>query len=153
MNLHLHFILINSEFNQGIADDLYEGQESEDNIKQLWEDELKVSEPVSEFKIRNNVIYKLQGFFAEDKPFSFEIWDMTVIDCTTISGTNMQFAVSKKLLKKTDKVVDDANNETHLYFYLRDSIPMENPMNGVYIDKQSFPKELKQAKKTKKNDE
>ena len=32
MNLHLHFILINSEFNQGIADDLYEGQESEDNI-------------------------------------------------------------------------------------------------------------------------
>lgn len=147
MNLHLHFILINSEFSQGFADDLYEGQESEDNIKHLWEDELKVSEPVTEFKIRNNAIYKLAGFFAEDKPFSFEIWDMTIVDVTTTSGTIMQFAVSKKLLKKTEKVVDDKTDETHLYFYLRDAIPMENPMNGVYIDKQSFPKELKKQKK------
>ena len=147
MNLHLHFILVNSEFNQGIADDLYEGQESEDNIKHLWEDELKVSEPVKEFKIRNNAIYHLQGFFAEDKPFNFEVWDMTIVDVTTLNGTTMQFAVSKKLLKKTDKVVDDKTDETHLYFYLRDTIPMENPMNGAYIDKQSFPKELKKQKK------
>lgn len=147
MDLHLHFILINSEFSQGFADDLYEGQESEDNIKHLWEDELKVSESVTEFKIRNNAIYKLAGFFAEDKPFSFDIWDMTIVDVATANGTNMQFAVSKKLLKKTEKVVDDKTNETHLYFYLRDSIPMENPMNGVYIDKQSFPKELKKQKK------
>lgn len=147
MNLHLHFILINSEFNQGIADDLFEGQESEDNIKHLWEDELKVSEPVTEFKIRNNAIYKLQGFFAEDKPFSFEILDMSIVDVVTVNGTNMQFAVSKKLLKKTEKVVDEKNDETHLYFYLRDTVPMENPMNGVYIDKQSFPKELKKQKK------
>lgn len=147
MNLHLHFILINSEFSQGFADDLYEGQESEDNIKHLWEDELKVSEPVREFKVRNNAIYKLAGFFAEDKPFNFDIWDMTIVDVTTTNGTNMQFAVSKKLLKKTEKVVDEKTDETHLYFYLRDSTPMENPMNGVYIDKQSFPKELKKQKK------
>jgi hypothetical protein len=146
MNLYLHFILINSEFNQGIADDLNEGEESEDNIKHLWEDELKVSEPVKEFKIRNNAIYILKGFFADDKPFCFEISDMTIVDCTTENGANMQFAVSKKLLKKTEKVVDEKNNETHLYFYLRDSIPMENPINGVYISKQDFPKELKKYK-------
>ena len=146
MNLHLHFILINSEFNQGLADDLYEGQESEDNIKQLWEDELKVSEPIKEFKIGHNANYTLAGFFADDKPFSFEIPDVTIVDCTTDKGENLQFAVSKKLLKKTEKVVDDKNNETHLYFYLRDAIPMKNPINGVYIDNQNFPKELKKTK-------
>ncbi len=146
MNLHLHFILINSEFNQGIADDLNEGEESEDNIKHLWEDELKVSEPIAEFKIRNNAMYTLAGFFADEKPFSFEIEDMTIVDCTTEKGTIIQFAVSKKLLKKTDKIVDDKNDETHLYFYLRDGVPMENPINGVYIDKQNFPKELKKLK-------
>ena len=54
MNLHLHFILVNSEFNVGLADDLYNGEESEDNIKHLWEDEFQVSEPVKEFKISNN---------------------------------------------------------------------------------------------------
>jgi hypothetical protein len=146
MNLHLHFILVNSEFNQGIADDLNDGQESEDNIKYLWEDEFKVSEPVKDFKIKNNAIYTLAGYFPDDKEFNFEIWDMTIVDCITENGKNMQFAVSKKLLKKTEKIVDDKKEETHLYFYLRDMIPMENPMNGLYIIKQDFPEELKSIK-------
>lgn len=146
MNLHLHFILVNSEFNVGLADDLYEGQESEDNIKHLWEDELKVSEPVTDFKIKNNTTYTLAGYFPDEKPFSFEMNDMTVVNCTTQSGSTMQFAVSKKLLKKTEKTVDEKQNETHLYFYLRDTFPLENPMNGVYILKSDFPKELKKAK-------
>ncbi len=143
MNLHLHFILVNSEFNQGLANDLYNGEESEDNIKHLWEDEFKVSGDVKEFKIRNNAIYNLAGFFADNKPFNFEIWDMTIVDCTTTDDKQMQFAVSKKLLKKTEKILNEKTNETHLYFYLRDNIPFENPMNGVYIDKKDFPKELK----------
>jgi hypothetical protein len=146
MNLYLHFILVNSEYNQGLADDLYEGQESEDNIKHLWEDELKVSEPVKEFKIRNNATYKLAGYFPDDSEFNFEIPDMTVCDCTTENGTAMQFAVSKKLLKKTEKTVNEKEGETHLYFYLRDALPMENPMDGVFIVKQDFPKELKKQK-------
>ena len=145
MNLHLHFILINSEFNSGLADDLYEGLESEDNIKHLWEDELKVSEPVSDFKIKNNTTYTLAGYYPDNKQFSFEIGEITVVNCTTASGSTMQFAVSKKLLKKTEKVVDEKQNETHLYFYLRDSFPMENPMNGVYILKSDFPKELRKT--------
>ncbi len=146
MNLHLHFILVNSEFNKGLADDLYEGQESEDNIKHLWEDEFLVSEPVKEFKIKNNTIYTLAGFFPDDKPFSFDIWDMSVVDCFTESGKTMQFAVSKKLVKKTEKVVKEKSGDTHMYFYLRDAMPMENPMNGVYILKTDFPKELKKIK-------
>ncbi len=147
MNLYLHFILVNSEFNKGLADDLYNGEESEDNIKHLWEDELLVSEPVKEFKILNNAIYTLAGHFPDDKAFSFEIWDMTIVDCKTESGKTMQFAVSKKLLKKTEKIVDETTKDTHLYFYLRDTIPMENPMDGVYIVKTEFPKELKKAPK------
>ncbi|MCE9538673.1 MAG: hypothetical protein K8R85_05585 [Bacteroidetes bacterium] len=109
--------------------------------------ELKVSEPITEFKIRNNAIYTLAGYFPDDKEFSFEIWDMTIVDCITESGQNMQFAVSKKLLKKTEKVVDEKNDETHLYFYLRDALPMETPMDGVYIIKEDFPKELKSLNK------
>ena len=68
---------------------------------------------------------------------------MTIVDCITESGKNMLFAVSKKILKKTEKIVDDKKDETHLYFYLRDALPIENPMDGVYILKQDFPKELK----------
>jgi hypothetical protein len=146
MDLHLHFILVNSEFNQGLADDLYQGEESEDNIKHLWEDELKVSEPVKDFKIRNNAIYNLAGEFPDGEEFNFEIWDMTIVDVITSSGNKMSFAVSKKLLKKTEKKVDEKNEATHLYFYLRDNPGLENPMNGVYIAKTDFPKELKRKK-------
>jgi hypothetical protein len=151
MNLHLHFILVNSEFNKGLADDLYNGEESEDNIKFLWEDEFQVSEPVKAYKIRNNAIYTLAGSIGK-KAFSYEIWDTTILECTTEKGEMMQFAVSKKLLKKTEKVVDEQKNETHMYFYLRDTVGLENPMNGVYISKDDFPKELK-PKKTLRTDE
>lgn len=146
MNLHLHFILVNSEFNQGLAQDLYNGEESEDNIKYLWEDELKVSEPIKEFKIVHNAIYTLAGYFPDNKFFSFEILDTTIVDCITEGNKKMQFVVSKKLIKKLDKIVDDKNKETHLFFYLKDKTPLENPMNGVYILKSDFPKELSQKK-------
>ncbi|MGQ0828735.1 MAG: hypothetical protein ACT4ON_10100 [Bacteroidota bacterium] len=142
MELYVHFILVNSEFNQGIANDLHAGQESEDNIKYLWEDELKVSGSITEFKIRNNAIYDLKGYTGE-VPFDFAIPDMTICDCITTDGNKMQFAVSKKLLKKTEKTVNDAKTETHLYFYLKNTLPMENPMNGVYILNSDFPKALK----------
>jgi len=142
MNLHLHFILVNSDFNQSIADDFYEGQESEDNIKHLWEDELLVNEPVKDFKIKHNENFFLKGFYPDNKSFSFEIPDVTTIDCKTESGTPTRFAVSKKLIKKTEKVVDEKTNETHLYFYLKDAVPFNNPMSGVYIINKDFPKEL-----------
>lgn len=146
MDLYLHFILVNSEFNKGLSDDLYEGEESEDNIKHLWEDELKVSEPVKEFKIRNNDIYSLEGFLGE-KPFKYEIWDMTILEALTESGKLMQFAVSKKLLKKTEKRINEETGETRMYFYLRDNLPHKNPMDGVYILKSDFPKELEKQTK------
>jgi len=145
MNLHLHFILVNSEYSQGFADDLHNGEESEDNIKHLWEDEFKVAEPIKEFKIKNNSVYRLAGYMPDGKEFGYEIWDMTVVNCITTKEDEMQFAVSKKLLKKTEKIVNEEKEETHLYFYLRDTHAMENPMNGVYIFKSDFPKELKKA--------
>jgi len=146
MDLYLHFILVNSEFNIGLANDLFNGEETEDNIKHLWEDELKVSEPVKDFKIKNNAIYKLAGYYPDNSEFSFDIWDMTIVECNTESGKQMQFAVSKKLLKNTEKVVDEKTGDTHLYFYLRDTTPMENPMTGVYIVRTDFPNELKKSK-------
>lgn len=141
MDLYLHFIQINSEFNQGLADDLYNGEETEDNIKHLWEDEFKVSEPVIDFKIKNNTTYTLAGLMPDDSSFSFEIPDVTIVNCITSERKEIQFAVSKKLIKKTD--VQRGDNESNIYFYLKDSLPIENPMNGIYILESDFPKQLK----------
>ena len=142
MELIVHFIQVNSQFNQTMADNIHGGEESEDNIKYLWEDELKVAEAVTDFKINNNATYVLAGYFPNDAPFNFNIAEMVVCDCNLLSGKNTHFAVSKKLVKKTDRIVDAQKGETHLYFYLKDKLEMENPMDGVYILKENFPKEL-----------
>ena|SRR6476646_4051665 len=149
MDLYLHFILVNSEFSQGFADDLHGGEESEDNIKYLWEDEFQVSGSVKDFKIKNNSIYTLAGYFPDNEEFSFEIPDMSVCECFMDNGERNIFGVSKKLIKKTEKIVK-SDNETHMYFYLKDTLPLENPMNGVYILRSDFPKELR--RKTDKTD-
>ena len=54
MELIVHFIQVNSQFNQTMADNIHGGEESEDNIKYLWEDELKVAEAVTDFKINKS---------------------------------------------------------------------------------------------------
>jgi hypothetical protein len=141
MQLHIHFIQLNSEFNQSIADDFNNGEESEDNIKNLWEDELKVKEPVMDFKIKHNLPFLLKGIYPDKNTFSFEIPNVSLVEYTTQSGEKTQLAVSKKLIKNTDKKTE--GNATHLYFYLCDDVPFQNPYVGVYIVNSDFPKELK----------
>ena len=141
MTLHLHFILLNSDYNQSIADDFHNGEESEDNIKHLWEDELALNEPVEDFKITHQEPYTLQGALQNNESFSYDIQNVTLVKCVLKSGKNTVFAVSKKLIKKTDKVVH--GTDTHLYFYLRDTSPFQNPTDGVYIVNEDFPKQLK----------
>lgn len=140
MNLHLHFILLNSDFNQSIADDFYNGEESEDNIKHLWEDELQVNESVKDFKITHQETYKLQGVLPNNKSFSYDIPNVSLVKCNLQSGKEAVFAVSKKLIKKTEKT--EEGKDTHLYFYLKDAQPFQNPVDGVYIIDDDFPKQL-----------
>ena len=43
MKVTLNIKLVNSKFNQAYADKDNEGEETEDNIKYLWEDEFEVN--------------------------------------------------------------------------------------------------------------
>ena len=135
--------LLNSDFNQSIADDFHEGEESEDNIKYQWEDEFIVQGDVSSFKIRNSSPYVLAGLYPNGEKFSFEILNTSIVECITEHGLQ-QFAFSKKLVKTTDKK-DKPNSDVVFTIELKDDIPFENPMDGVYIFTPDFPKELKRA--------
>lgn len=143
MKLTLHFIQINSDFSQGYADDVHQGEESEDNIRNLWEDEMDVQGSVRDFKIIHNRPFELAGFRG-DEEFHHEIPDVSMVECFTDDGTRMQFAVSKKLIRKTELRKDPEH--THIYFYLKDTLAIENPMSGVYIARTDFPKELRSNK-------
>lgn len=134
--------LLNNDYNQSIADDFHDGDESEDNIKYQWEDEFIVKGDVSSFKIRNNATYSIMGVYATGEEFNFNIPNTTIVECITEDGLQ-QFAFSKKIVKTTEKT-DKSNSDVKFTIELKDEVPFENPVDGVYIVSTDFPKELKQ---------
>lgn len=132
--------LVNSQFNQAYADKENEGEETEDNIKYLWEDEFEVQGNVTNFKVVNNTTYLLNGLYPNDDEFSFEIPDMTVLECTLDNGSTTLLPFSKKAINKTEKV--ETKKGMTFYVHLKSVREVLNPMTGVYIIKDDYPKEL-----------
>jgi hypothetical protein len=140
MTVTINVKLVNSKFNQAYADNENEGLETEDNIKYLWEDEFVVKGDVKEFKVINNTTYKLAGEYGNGKTFEFIIPDITLLECKMNDGNITQLPFSKKAISKTEK----KENPKGLFFhvYLKSIREIVNPMEGVYILKDDFPKEL-----------
>lgn len=132
--------LVNSQFSQAYADKDNEGEETEDNIKYLWEDEFEVQGNVTNFKVINNTTYLLNGLYPNDDEFSFEIPDMTVLECTLDNGSVTLLPFSKKAVSKTEKV--ETKKGMTFYVHLKSIREVVNPMTGVYILKDDYPKEL-----------
>jgi hypothetical protein len=144
MKVTINVKLLNADFIQSIADEFYEGKESEENVKYIWEDEFIVEGDVATFKIVNNTEYTLAGYLANDEAFSYTIPSMMLVECIDNSGKMSRFAFSKKLIKSTDKVINKDGDITFSVI-LKDEIDYKNPMDGVYIITKDFPKELLKA--------
>lgn len=140
MKVTINVKLVNSKFNQAYADKDNEGDETEDNIKYLWEDEFEVQGNVSNFKVINNTTYLLKGLYPDDEEFCFEIPDMTVLECTMDNGSVTLLPFSKKAISKTEKI--DGKNELLFNVQLKSVREVVNPMTGVYILKEDYPEEL-----------
>lgn len=141
MKVTINTRLINSKFDQAYADAEYDGKESDDNIRCLWEDEFVVVGDVTHFKVKNNEVYKLQGLMPDDTPFNYDIPEMTVVECTMADGSINRFAFSKKLILKTEK--KQVGDHITFNVQVRSSKGLVNPMDGVYILEAHFPEELK----------
>ena len=140
MKVTINVKLVNSKFNQAYADKDNEGDETEDNIKYLWEDEFDVQGNVTNFKVNNNGNYLLKGLYPNDDEFCFEIPDMTILECTIENGSQTLIPFSRKAINKTEK--KETENGIYFFVYLKSIKDIINPMQGVYILKEDYPKEL-----------
>lgn len=140
MKVTLNVKLVNSKYSQAYADKDNEGEETEDNIKYLWEDEFDVQGNVKDFKVVNNTTYLLKGLYPNDDEFCFEIPDMMIVECTMDDGSINQMPFSKKAVSKTEKV--ETPDGLMLYVHLKSVRQVVNPMTGVYILKDDYPEEL-----------
>jgi hypothetical protein len=143
MEILINIQLINSEFNPEIAKDFYQGQESEDNVRTIWEDEFKL-QGVDQHSIQHKEPYVLKGLFADNSPFEFEIDKVSKIICQHSDGKISEFAFSKKLVKKINKK-NISDKKILIEVELNDELPLENPIDGVYILASDFPKALKSS--------
>ena len=140
MKVTINVKLVNSKFDQAYADKDNEGDETEDNIKYLWEDEFDVQGNVTNFKVNNNGNYLLKGLYPNDDEFCFEIPDMTILECTMDNGSQTLIPFSRKAINKTEK--KETENGIYFFVYLKSIKDIINPMQGVYILKDDYPKEL-----------
>lgn len=140
MKVTINVKLVNSKFNQAYADKENEGEETEDNIKYLWEDEFEVQGIVKSYKVNNNGTYLLKGLFPNDDEFCFEINDMSVFEFELDNGSIVQIPFSKRAINKTDKI--ETKNGLKFHVYLKSIKEIVNPMEGVYILKEDYPQEL-----------
>lgn len=138
MTYRFRFIRINPEFDQEYADSFHNGEESEDNIKHLWEDELEV-EQAREVTIKNRSTYILEGQ-KDEQPFRFELPNMCVTEIAHTDGSVSTLGISQRILKSTDKTVD--NSVTTLAYFIKGRFEPINPFPGLYVVPTDFPEEL-----------
>ncbi len=131
---------VNPDFDRELADNEFDGKESEENILYTWEDEFDIHGDVKDFKIRNNVTYELQTADGEEEA-TYEIEGMMVLDILLANGATTTCAFSRSIVKDTKKVITK-KEDIHFFVFLKGGKQIVSPVTGIYINQKDWPKEL-----------
>jgi hypothetical protein len=130
---------MNYDFSPEFAEAHHDGNESENNRFYDWEDELKITTEVKDIEVVDNAIYTLQGEKGGEA-FSEEIKNVLLFNIIGESGAVTQMACSKSLVLKYD--INREEDSINLKVFLEEMEPLTNPIAGIYIAIQDFPKSL-----------
>lgn len=134
----IHVYLLNEHFSQEYADTHNNGNESELNRRYEWEDELSISSKVEEVKMIENGEFPLQGTYGNGETFLINVPNMRLFSIIS-NGHESYIGCSESIL---DSCKLEKNEDYSIEIYLKDYEPMANPIPGIYIASQEFPKEL-----------
>jgi hypothetical protein len=140
MKCTIHTYLLNDLYSQELADSQNKGEQTPDNKKYGWEDELRVSSSVLEVTPLKDSTYLLAGTSADSKDFSIEVPNMRLIKIISSDAPDLYVGASESIL--SDARVDKNENQWTIKIYIKDFEPMANPIPGIYIASKEFPKEL-----------
>ena len=139
MKCQIHLLLLNEHFSVEHAEANHDGKESEMNRKYEWEDEILVKGDVSDVTMFEKANYPLQGVRGDGESFSIDVKGMRLFE---IKSENAPFYVgcSESILEEYK--LDKSDEGFVLKIYIKDFEPMSNPVPGIFIAAQEFPKEL-----------
>lgn len=135
-----HFYLLNDHFSIEHANENFNGEESELNRRHEWEDELEIKTEVSDVHVEENGTYVLQGELPDGDSFSNSISKMRLFNIANGEQVVAQLACSESIISSFD--IEKSDEVFVVKIYIKDDEPLANPVPGVYIAAQEFPKEL-----------
>ena len=138
MKCKIHFFLLNEHFSVEHAEANHNGEESEMNRKYEWEDELQIKGDVKEIIEHEKAVYSLKGSFSDEETFSFDVAKMRLFEIVTELESTF-VGCSESILENAELKENDLYE---LSIYIKDFEPMSNPVPGIFIAAQEFPKEL-----------
>lgn len=137
MALTIKVNLLNDDFSQEYADQHNQGKESELNRHYEWQDELEVTSNVKNIEEIKNGVYTLAGTMPDGRQFSYEVPKMRLFSIQSSDSMDLLIGCSESLLADYNIVGVEL-----LEIFLKDYEPLSNPIPGVYIAAQEFPKDL-----------
>ena len=140
MKCTVHFYLLNDHYSQEYADERYDGKESEMNRKHEWEDELVIKEEVTGFSETENAVVPLAGTLPSGEPFDEKVERMRLFTLHNEDQPVAHLSCSEVLFDRIES--ETKGDEYIIRIYLKDNEPLSNPVPGMYIAAQEFPKSL-----------
>lgn len=140
MNCTINVYMLNEHFSQEHADANFGGKPSANNRLYDWEDEMKITSPVSKVTEHRKVSFPLQGELPSGEPFHHEVKDMFLFEIQSEEQPSTFIGCSESILDSFEQKQEGEN--IFLKIFIRDYEAYANPIPGIYIASKEFPKEL-----------
>jgi hypothetical protein len=132
------FYKLNEDFSPEFAEAQHSGQPSENNRLYEWEDELILKNDIKSVDILEGVTYFLKGE-QNGKQFDEPVNGMVLFNILGTDNSITQMACSQVLIENY-KLTEEDSFKLEVFF--KGEEPLSNPVPGVYIALQDFPKSL-----------
>lgn len=139
MRCTVHFYKLNYDFSPEYAEAHHGGAASPNNRRYDWEDELAVKTDVVTYDVKEGASYILEGE-RSGAPFAETLEKMIRFEFTDSEGKMTVMACSHSIVESYEVKEVDGNLEVEVYFEERE--PLTNPVPGIYVAVQEFPKSL-----------
>lgn len=139
MKCTVHFYKMNYDFSPEFAEAHHEGKPSENNRLYDWEDELAIKSSVVTYEVVENGTFTLKGEKGGE-PFEEIIQNVMRFEFTDENDAVTVMVCSHSVVK--DYSIEEKDSELNVEIFLEELEPLTNPIPGVYIAVQEFPKSL-----------
>lgn len=140
MKCTIHTYLLNDLYSQELADSQNNGEQTPDNKKYDWEDEMNVSSTVNDVEELKDSSYFLAGSLGDGSNFSIEVPKMRLLKITSSDVQDLYVGASESIVSEVR--INRNENYWKIEIFIKDLEPMANPIPGIYIASKEFPKEL-----------